>query len=70
VLDGRATLVTGGLVVAGKTIGAGEIRGPRIDGGTAQQLAKGDVVVVPSGTPHWFSDVEAPFVYYVVKVAS
>jgi hypothetical protein len=31
---------------------------------------KGDVVVVPNGTPHRFTEVGAPFFYYVVKVTS
>jgi glc operon protein GlcG len=31
-------------------------------------LSKGDVLIVPNGTPHWFQDVSAPFTYYVVKV--
>ena len=28
---------------------------------------KGDVIVVPAGTPHWFKEVSNPFLYYVVK---
>jgi glc operon protein GlcG len=71
VLDGRATLVTGGSVVDPKTTEPGEIRGPSIQGGVARQLAKGDVVTVPPGTPHWFKDVmTAPFLYFVVKPIS
>lgn len=31
-------------------------------------ITKGDVVVIPNGTPHWFKEVKAPFLYYVVKV--
>jgi glc operon protein GlcG len=68
VLDGTATFVTGGQLVAGKNVEPGEIRGPSIDGGTARTLAKGDVVVVPSGTPHWFEKVGSVFTYFVVKV--
>lgn len=67
VLDGSATLVTGGTVVDGKPTAPGEIRGASIEGGAAQKLAKGDVFVVPAGTPHWFQSVQAPFQYYVVK---
>jgi glc operon protein GlcG len=68
VLDGTASLVTGGSVVDGKPTAPGELRGRRIEGGTARELAKGDVVVVPNGTPHWFADVAAPLTYFVVKV--
>lgn len=70
VLDGTATFVTGGRIEDGKATAPGEVRGPAIAGGEARALVAGDVVVVPSGTPHWFRDVEAPFLYYVVKVAS
>lgn len=68
VLDGRATLVTGGSVVGGKETAVDEVRGSRIDNGERRTLAKGDVIIVPNGTPHWFQDVRGPFTYYVVKV--
>jgi glc operon protein GlcG len=68
VLDGRASIVTGGTVVEGKSAGPGEVRGPSIKDGDERDLRKGDVLVVPRGTPHWFKEVTAPFVYYVVKV--
>jgi mannose-6-phosphate isomerase-like protein (cupin superfamily) len=68
VLDGRATLVTGGRVVNPRQTTATEIRGESVDGGTTRALEPGDVVIVPQGVPHWFRDVRGPFVYYVVKV--
>ena len=70
VLDGSVTFVTGGTVVDPKSAGQDEIRGSRIDGGTARALNKGDVIVVPAGTPHWFSQVDETFLYYVVKATS
>ena len=70
VLEGTATLVTGGRVADGEEIAPDEIRGPRIEGGTKRALAPGQVVVVPNGTPHWFEAVPGPFVYYVVKVTA
>ena len=68
VLDGKATFVTGGSVVNGKNVADDELRGDSINGGETRELAKGDVVVVPAGTPHWFQQVNGPFLYYVVKV--
>jgi glc operon protein GlcG len=68
VLDGTATIVTGGQIEDGKTTEPAEIRGASIRNGEARRLSKGDVLIVPSGTPHWFQDVSAPFTYYVVKV--
>jgi glc operon protein GlcG len=68
VLDGTATFVTGGAVVDGKTTAPDELRGASVRGGQTRQLRKGDVIVVPAGTPHWFQQVTNPFTYYVVKV--
>ncbi len=67
ILDGDATFVTGGKMVGGKTTAPGQIRGTGIDGGQTMQLHKGDVVVIPAGTPHWFKEVPARVVYYTVK---
>jgi glc operon protein GlcG len=68
VLDGNATFVTGGTSVDPKMVAANEFRGTMIDGGETRQLKKGDVVIVPKGTPHWFKQVDGAFLYYVVKV--
>jgi mannose-6-phosphate isomerase-like protein (cupin superfamily) len=68
VLDGSATLVTGGTVVEGKNTAPDEVRGSSIAGGETRMLRKGDVIVVPNGTPHWFREVQPPLLYYVVKV--
>lgn len=70
VLDGTATLVTGGTLVEPKVTAPGEIRAPRVEGGDTRQLAKGDVVVIPQGTPHWFKETSNPFLYFVVKPIS
>ncbi len=68
VLDGSATFVTGGTVVDGRTTEPDEIRGAAINGGDTRTIAKGDVMIVPNGTPHWFKEVPGPLTYYVVKV--
>ena len=70
VLEGAATFVTGGMVVDPKTTAKDEIRGASIHGGSTRQLVRGDVVIVPNGTPHWFKDVKGPLLYYVVKVTA
>lgn len=67
VTRGTATFVSGGKLVDAKPVQAGEVRGARLEGGESRQLAAGDVVVVPAGTPHWFQSVPGPFEYYVVK---
>ncbi len=68
VLRGTATFVTGGTVVGGKTTAPNEILGASIRDGKTHQLVKGDVIIVPQSTPHWFKQVKAPFLYFVVKV--
>jgi mannose-6-phosphate isomerase-like protein (cupin superfamily) len=68
VLEGSATFVTGGAMVDGRSIAPDEVRGASVRDGDTRQVAKGDVVVVPAGTPHWFKEVSGPLLYYVVKV--
>lgn len=68
VLSGRAQLRTGGTVVEPQSIGPGETRGARIEGGEAHEMRAGDVIVVPRGVPHWFERVGEPVTYYTVKV--
>jgi cupin len=67
-LAGSTTFVTGGTMIGGRPIAPDEIRGTSVDGGETRTLTKGDVIVVPKGTPHWFKDVAGPVLYYVVKV--
>ncbi len=70
IVEGSATFVTGGeLVDAAPDKGnVEELRGPSVKGGEPHKLQKGDVIVIPHGTPHWFSEVTPPFNYFVVKV--
>ena len=68
VIDGEATFVTGGTMVGGKSTKPGQSLGSDIKGGQTHHLTKGDVIVVPAGTPHWFKEVPHSVSYYVVKV--
>ena len=68
VMEGTATFVTGGTAVDAKEIAPNEIRGSRIEGGETRQLSKGEVIVVPNNTPHWFKEVGGAFLYYTIKV--
>lgn len=68
VLAGSTTFVTGGTLVDGKTMAPDEIRGTAVEDGESRRLGKGDVIIVPNGTPHWFKEVKGPVLYYVVKV--
>ena len=68
VVSGTATVVTGGTMVDGKPTAADEIRGREIIGGETRHLVVGDAMIIPNGVPHWFKEVQAPFLYFVVKV--
>jgi mannose-6-phosphate isomerase-like protein (cupin superfamily) len=69
VLDGYATLVTGGTVVNPEQVGLGEIRGASIEGGTRQELRAGDIAHVPAGVPHqMLVPGDKTFTSFVVKI--
>src|SRR5713226_303719 len=68
VVDGTATFVTGGTMVGGKMTTPGQFMGSDIKGGQTHHLSKGDVIVIPARTPHWFKEVPQSVSYYVVKV--
>ena len=68
VVDGTATVRTGGRMIAPRVVGPGELRAATADGGTDHELGPGDVLVVPAAVPHQFTAVSDPFHYLVVKV--
>jgi glc operon protein GlcG len=68
VVEGTATVVTGGDMLDARQVGPGELRARAIRGGASHRLAPGDVLVVPAGVPHQFVSVSDPFLYFVVKV--
>jgi quercetin dioxygenase-like cupin family protein len=67
VVDGSATLVTGGKAVDAKEIAPNEIRGIKIEGGEEHQITKGQVIVIPNGVPHQFTVVAGELHYFVCK---
>jgi mannose-6-phosphate isomerase-like protein (cupin superfamily) len=64
ILDGAATVVTGGMLVRPT---ADARAASRIDNGVERRVAKGDVVVIPAGTPHWYKEVEGSVTYLEVR---
>src|SRR5262252_4089966 len=68
VLDGTATLVLGGKLDAPKEADPGEWRSPRIIDGKTIEIKKGDVIVVPRGTPHQRSTENKDFMMILIKV--
>lgn len=59
VIEGSATLLTGGVLTTPTRNGT-NLSGPGIEGGVRQTFAKGDFLLVPSGIPHQFVDIQAP----------
>src|SRR5437879_8072540 len=70
VLDGSATLVLGGKLDAPKETDPGEWRSPRILNGKTVEIRKGDLVVVPRGTPHQRRTENKDFTMIVIKIYS
>jgi mannose-6-phosphate isomerase-like protein (cupin superfamily) len=69
VLQGTATLVTGGTISNPATTAPGEIRGASVQDGTRRKLQEGDVVHIPANTPHqMLLDSGSSITYFVVKI--
>jgi mannose-6-phosphate isomerase-like protein (cupin superfamily) len=62
VIDGSATIVTGGKLAEEKRTNAENLSGTGIAGGTSRHIAKGDFIMVPENTPHWFSAIDGSIV--------
>jgi len=62
ITEGSGTIVTGGTLVpaaAGKPAS--------IASGVEQRFTKGDVIIVPVGSPHWFAVIDVPVTYLEVR---
>lgn len=68
VIDGSGTLVTGGKLVDEKRTSPVNLSGASIEGGASQHIAKGDFVVVPENTAHWFSAIDGTIVLMTLHV--
>jgi mannose-6-phosphate isomerase-like protein (cupin superfamily) len=78
-IRGNGTFVTGGTIENSREVPADNnvvkvLNGPTTAGGVVQngvsrKVGPGDVVIIPPNTPHWFSEIAAPeIVYLVVRV--
>ena len=67
-IEGVATLVTGGtLAEPTSTPNGTSVRGNGIDGGISRRITKGDVVIIPGHTPHWWSELETDIEYLIFR---
>jgi Cupin len=76
VIQGNATLVTGGTIENSREMPPDSqvvkvLNGPSTGGGAVQngvsrKLGPGDVVIIPPNTPHWFSEIASDQIVYLV----
>jgi mannose-6-phosphate isomerase-like protein (cupin superfamily) len=62
ILNGSATFVTGG-----KIIPASAGTPSSIEGGVSRHVTKGDAIIVPPNTPHWYQRVDKSMTYLEVR---
>src|SRR5215510_5089371 len=63
IIEGTGVVVTGGTIDRG----AGGINSATIQGGETHAVKKGDVILVPSGSAHWYKEVTTPITYLEVR---
>jgi mannose-6-phosphate isomerase-like protein (cupin superfamily) len=68
VIEGTGTVVTGGKLKDERRTNPDNLTGSGIEGGNSRRLAKGDWVLVPEKTPHWFTQVEGALVLMSLHV--
>ena len=77
ILEGSGTLVTGGRLIDPQAreitplrlmISGPGFTGVGVEGGMSREVAEGDVVIIPAGTPHYFSDIPGSITYSVVRI--
>ena len=72
IVSGSGTIVTGGSLGGAKPtdltrVNAGMSQmGTRI-GGDSRRVKPGDIIMIPAGTPHSFSDLDGPISYLVYR---
>lgn len=68
VLDGTATLLLGGKLVDPKEVSPGEWRAKTSTDGQKVTIKKGDLIIVPRGTPHQRTVTGKDFSMILIKV--
>jgi mannose-6-phosphate isomerase-like protein (cupin superfamily) len=63
VLEGSGTMVTGGTIVPRRSDGSFPIQG-----GVSRRIAKGDLVIIPAGTPHGISEVQEDITFIEIRI--
>ena len=62
VVEGSGTVITGGKLKDERRTNPENLTGSGIEGGTRRRVAKGDFIMVPESTPHWFGEIDGALV--------
>jgi mannose-6-phosphate isomerase-like protein (cupin superfamily) len=65
---GGGTLITGGTLINPNPPANGSILGTRIEGGEQTSVNAGDVVFIPHGVAHVFSDLKPSISYFIIRL--
>ena len=68
VIEGSGTMVTGGKLANEKRSNASNLTGTGIEGGTSREVSKGDFIMVPDNTAHWFSAINGELILMTFHV--
>ena len=68
VVEGAATMVTGGKLTEEKRTNPENLSGNGVEGGESRAIAKGDFIIVPENTAHWFSKIDGVLVLMSLHV--
>jgi glc operon protein GlcG len=77
IVEGSGTLVTGGrlidpqpreLTAQRRLVSGPGWTGRGMEGAVTRRVERGDMIIIPAGTPHYFSDVTEPITYSVVRI--
>lgn len=68
VRSGGGTFTTGGELIGGKLQNPnGDLTGTGVKGGTSREVKAGDVIYIPPGVPHYFSNIPDHAEYVLVR---
>ncbi len=79
ILEGSGTMVTGGQLIDPRPRGNAaaprrpgtsgpSLTGTGVEGGVTRQVGEGDIIVIPAGTPHYFSEIPESLIYTIVRI--
>ena len=65
IVGGSGTVVSGGRLM--RSVGADGVRAATIQGGESRSVVVGDVLIIPAGTAHWYSQIQKSATYLEIR---